>query len=35
MSIRKVETFYDSIKKYTKVADVTKRTKLEADIFPN
>ena len=31
MSICKVETFYDSIKKYTNVVDVTKRAKLEAD----
>jgi hypothetical protein len=31
MSICKVETFYDSIKKYTNVADVTKRAKLEAE----
>jgi hypothetical protein len=31
MSICKVETFYDSIKKYTNVVDVTKRAKLEAE----
>lgn len=31
MSICKVETFYDSIKKYKSVVDITKRAKLEAE----
>lgn len=31
MSICKVETFYDSIKKYKSIADISKRTKLEAE----